>query len=285
MSPQQMTRTRRAAGDLVEAVVENMRRNLEELKYTTLAPSRYTVYLTPAEFARLEGILPRLQAETIRALNEELDRRNRPSLLRRAFKWAPAGRRRQTENAGVQWHVEFLCDADGELAHEGDIVVHSDLALPAQPDLGVGERTRRITTVRSGGRTTTKEQVVAEATSRPPAYARIVFDDQRGRHEHEVVRDQTTIGRGGLAYPVDIRIATSEDVSREHVRLRRDPASGRFYLVDLSTLGTTLDGRHIPRGVEERDGAKYETGAESLVPDRARIGLADTVFLDFERIR
>ena len=43
-----------------------MRRNLEPLKYSTLAPSRYLVYLHPAEFARLEGILPDLQEQTVR---------------------------------------------------------------------------------------------------------------------------------------------------------------------------------------------------------------------------
>jgi predicted component of type VI protein secretion system len=45
---------------------------------------------------------------------------------------------------------------------------------------------------------------------------------------------------------VDIRVSTSEDVSREHARIRRDPATGQFYLIDLSTLGTTLNGRHVP---------------------------------------
>ena len=35
-----------------------MRKNLEPLKYSTLAPSRYTVYLHANEFARLEGHHP-----------------------------------------------------------------------------------------------------------------------------------------------------------------------------------------------------------------------------------
>ena len=34
-------RPRRPARDLIEAVLENMRRNLEPLRYSTLAPSRY----------------------------------------------------------------------------------------------------------------------------------------------------------------------------------------------------------------------------------------------------
>jgi len=74
------------------------------------------------------------------------------------------------------------------------------------------------------------------------------------------------------------------DVSREHARIRRDPQTGRFYLIDLSSLGTTLNGRHVPRGHEEHDGAKRENGAETLLPDGARIGLADLIFLDFHKV-
>ena len=55
---------RRPARDIIDAVVDNMRKNLEPLKYSTLAPSRYTVYLHATEFARLEGIIPVLQEQT-----------------------------------------------------------------------------------------------------------------------------------------------------------------------------------------------------------------------------
>jgi pSer/pThr/pTyr-binding forkhead associated (FHA) protein len=74
---------------------------------------------------------------------------------------------------------------------------------------------------------------------------------------------------------------SSVDVSREHARLRRDAATGQFFLVDLSTLGTTLNNRHVPSGYEEVEGVRRATGAETPLPDRARIGLADTVFLEF----
>ena len=78
-------------------------------------------------------------------------------------------------------------------------------------------------------------------------------------------------------------IASSADVSREHARIRHDAASGRFFLIDLSSLGTTLNGRQVPRGYDEVDGGKRENGAETAVPDEARIGLAETVFLDFRK--
>ena len=77
------SKLRRPPRDLIAAVLENMRRNLEPLKYSTLAPSRYLIYLHPAEYARLESIMPILREQTMRALAEELDRLNRRTTLQR----------------------------------------------------------------------------------------------------------------------------------------------------------------------------------------------------------
>jgi hypothetical protein len=283
MSPPRVNAApRRPARDIIDAVVDNMRKNLEPLKYSTLAPSRYTVYLHASEFARLEGIIPVLREQTSRALTDELGKLNQRSALRR---WAGRWRRDrdpEIRNAAADWQVEFLADPDGDM-NEGDLLIDSELVLPASPDLGVGERTRRITTVHAGQQTSTREQTLNRAETTPAAAigARIEYDDDAGHHVYDVIKDSITIGRGGVAYAVDIRIASSPDVSREHARIRRDPTSGRFFLIDLSSLGTTLNGRHVPRGYDEADGAKRENGTETALPDTATIGLADTVFLQF----
>jgi FHA domain-containing protein len=276
--------SRRPARDLIEAVVDNMRKNLEPLKYSTLAPSRFTVYVHPAEYARIEGIIPVLEAETIRALADELHKLNRRPPFKRWLDGLTREHKPQIDNAGAAWQVEFRADPDGDM-HEGDLLIDSELVLAARPDLGVGERTRKITTMHTGHRTTTREQLVNRAPQPVPSpvFARVSYDDTSGPHAHELVKDSVTIGRGGIAYPVDIRIVSSVDVSREHARIRRDPQTGRFYLIDLSSLGTTLNGRHVPRGYDEHDGAKRENGVETALPDTARIGLADIVFLDFRK--
>jgi hypothetical protein len=276
--------SRRPARDLIEAVVDNMRKNLEPLKYSTLVPSRFTVYVHPTEYARIEGIIPILEAEAVRALADELQSLNRRPALKRWLEGLTRDRQPQIDNAGAAWQVEFRADPDGDM-NEGDLLIDSELVLPARPELGVGERTRKITTLHTGHRTTTREQLVNRAPQAPasPVLARITYDDTTGQHAHDVVKDSVTIGRGGIAYPVDIRIVSSVDVSREHARIRRDPQTGRFYLIDLSSLGTTLNGRHVPRGYEEHDGAKRENGVETALPDAVRIGLADIVFLDFRK--
>jgi len=276
-------RSRLSARDVIAAVIENMLRNLEPLRYSTLAPSRYTVYLHASEHARLEGILPILRDQARRALEEELNRMNRRPTVRRLFGRLTGDGEPDIRGAGDDWHIEFLPDPDGELK-EGDLLIDSELVLAARPELGTGERTRRITTVHAGHHTTAREQTVSRPTRAPAAVAaRITYHDDGGDHAYDVTKDSITIGRGGIAYPVDVRIAASPDVSREHLRIRRDPRSGAFFLIDLSTLGTTLNGRHVPRGFDERDGAKRENGVETPLPDAARIGLGDVVFLEFRK--
>lgn len=277
---------RREARDIIDAIVANMRQNLERLKYSTLAPSRYTVYLHPGEYERLEGIVPILQEQTVRALAEELERLNTRSPIRGWLRRLVGDSEPEIRTAAADWQVEFLADPDGDMG-EGDLLVDSELVLPASPDLGIGERTRRITTVRSGQQATTREQTVGRspASSAATVLGRIEYDDESGHHGHDVIKDSLTIGRGGVAYPVDIRIASSPDVSREHARIRRDPKTDRFFLIDLSSLGTTLNGRHIPKGYDEVEGTKRENGAETVLPDVAKIGLADTVFLEFRKSR
>jgi len=282
--PRTPSGTHRPARDLIDAVVENMRANLEPLKYSTLAPSRYLVYLHPEEFARVEGIVPLLQEQTARALAEELQKLNsRPAY--RKYIDRVVGAAPPVENAARDWQVEFLPDHDGEIA-AGDILIHSELVLPAPADdLVSGQRTRRITTVHVGHRTTKREETVTRTQPADQPYARLRFEDNAGSHTFDIVRDSVTIGRGGIAYRADVRIDASVDVSREHARIRRDPRTGTFFVVDLSTLGTTLNGVRLPRGYEDNDGTKRENGVETPLTTGSRIGLADTIYLDFDILR
>lgn len=273
---------RRPARDLIDAVLENMRTNLEPLKYSTLAPSRYVVYLHPEEYARIEGIIPVLQEQTSRALGEALQSLNNPPVYRKYLDRI-AGSAPPVENAAREWQIEFHADADGELA-PGDILIHSEMTLPTgSEDLGAGQRTRRITTVHVGQKTTKREETVSRTMTAPSGvHARLRYDDNAGPHTFDIVRDSIVIGRGGIAYRADVRIDASVDVSREHARIRRDPASGAYFLVDLSTLGTTLNGQRLPKGYDDTGGTKRENGVESPLPGGSRIGLADTVFLQFD---
>src|SRR3954466_13932438 len=189
MNPQSTTSPKRPARDLIDAVLENMRNNLEPLKYSTLAPNRFVVYLHPDEFARVESIVSILQEQTARALEDELRKLNNPPAFRR-YMDRLTGSSMPVENAGREWHVEFHPDVDNELA-PGDILIHSELMLPGSgDDLGAGQRTRRITTVHVGQRTTKREETVSRTASAPSSvHARLRYDDNAGPHTFEIVRE------------------------------------------------------------------------------------------------
>jgi hypothetical protein len=129
------------------------------------------------------------------------------------------------------------------------------------------------------GRSTSQRETADAAT----AYARIAYKDDSGQREFWVVKDEIVIGRDAPDVWVDLRLETSLDVSREHARLRRAPESGTFRIKDLSKLGTTVNGKSLPASLEGSGEGERDHDRWTDLPDRARIGLAAIVFLDFER--
>jgi pSer/pThr/pTyr-binding forkhead associated (FHA) protein len=69
---------------------------------------------------------------------------------------------------------------------------------------------------------------------------------------------------------MDLALYANDEVSREHLVLRRDGATGQFYITDKSTNGTWLDGKRLKRDQEQP------------VPERAEIGVAEVLTLLFQ---
>ena len=222
-----------------------------------------------------------MREETLKALDGELAELNRASLgerLKLARKPAP-----KVEAPEGGWRVEFFENTD-EDAQPGDIVIYSELALPSKPEYGAGSMTKRIATRRMGGQTTVSQKYEEQlpATQEMEAHATIEYEDKTGRQTYRMTKNQIVIGRGGRDYWTDLKLTTLPDVSREHVRLRRDAESGKFFIKDLSRLGTTVNGERIPSSIEYAEGEKRDKNVEVSLPQKARIGLADVVFLDFQ---
>ncbi len=275
------------ARDIILEIVRNMREGLEPLHYSTLPPALFHVYLHPGDMERLRGILPRIIDEACRALDAELESLNRASLGER-LKLARRGDPKIVAPEGG-WQIRILENTDEDAA-PGDIAISSELALPAKDELGSGSMTKRIATRRLSGVESTKQSYDA-APSVPAAasadaadagaVAIIEYEDSTGHKTYRMTKDEIVVGRGGRDYWTDIKLETLSDVSREHFRLRRDPASGQFFLKDLSQLGTTIDGAKAPSSIEWEGGEKRDRNREAPVPPRARIGLAGVVFLEF----
>jgi hypothetical protein len=271
------------AREIILEIVRNMREGLEPLHYSTLPPALYHVYLHPEDLERLQGIMPRILDEARRALDAELAALNRGGLAER-FK---LGRRNQPKVEAPEggWRIRILENTDDGV-EPGDFVVDSELALPAKTELGAGSMTKRIATRKMGG--VASEPKTSYQAAAPPAqpgtngaYAVLEYEDAGGRKTYLMTKDQIVVGRGGRDYWTDVKLDTLPDVSREHFRLRRDAASGKFYLKDLSRLGTTINGEAAPSSIDFSEGEKRDRNVETPLPERARIGLAGVVFLDF----
>src|SRR5574340_224524 len=270
--PQKAGAATATARDIIIEIVRNMRDGLEPMHRSALAPAIYTVYLHSEDLERLRGILPRIAEEASHALDEELARLNRGG-LRKVFERGP-----KIEPPAAGWRVEFLENTDADV-QPGDVVIYSELAMPARAEYGAGSMTKRISTRRMGGVETSSQKY--EQMPEGDVLATIDYEDNSGRQTYRMTKNQIVIGRGGRNYWTDVKLDTLPDVSREHVRLRRDPQSGKFFLKDMSRLGTTVNGEKMAPSVDYSGPEKRDRNVEVPLPPEARIGLADVVFLDF----
>jgi hypothetical protein len=284
------TATPATARDIILEILRNMREGLEPLHYTTLPPAVFHVYLHPDDLERLRPIVARIVDESRRALDAEVESLNKASIGERLKLMKRSEPKIVPPDGG--WQIQLLENTDDD-TQAGDIVIHSELALPSKADLGAGAMTKRIATRRMGGTESAATQryepvASAPAPAPPPAvsstsegFATIQYEDNSGRKTFVMTKDQIVVGRGGRDYWTDLKLDTLPDVSREHVRLRRDPTTGEFFLKDLSRLGTTINGEKVESSIEYAEGEKRDRNVEAPVPAEARIGLAGVVFLDF----
>jgi hypothetical protein len=287
-----LTEERAAGRDVILAIAENMRSSLEPLVTKTVAPSLYQVYLHSQDYDRLRTIFGEIEAEAKELLEREMAKLNRgarPMVGRlvaslRSRRGAPTAATPVGEpaprfvSAEGRWSIRFQEDPNGAL-QPGDVQVVSEFAQQAAPGYGAGNPTHRISTTRRLGR----QPAQRDSADPAAAHARIAYKDDSGAREFWVVKDEIVIGRDAPDVWVDLRLETSLDVSREHARLRRVPESGAFRIKDLSKLGTTVNGKALPPSLEGSGGVERDLDRWSELPDRARIGLAGIVFLDFER--
>ena len=270
------------------AMREELLLNMYPLPYTTLPPSIFHVYLHPADFERIEGIVPRLVAELQRSLTDEVKKINHGrartgGVLSRLIEQEEAS---PIEVPAAGWEVHIHADRNDALK-PGHLGIESMLPLPAPAEFGGPPTTRIVKSVvtETGRSSTTIEvgappppQPVAETDVRERAVLR--YEDERGPHVFSMRKDTLSIGRGGSSVWVDVQVIASSKVSREHLRLRHD-RSGRFFAQDVSSWGTSIDGQPLPAAVKGPDGV-LQPGVERELPAASQIQLADALVIHFE---
>jgi hypothetical protein len=248
---------------IINELIRNMELGLLELGYSILVPCVFSVYLHPDDHARVVGVEEILKEDARRALSARLSEWNaKPSLFRRN------GPRKTYRIAQNDWWIELFADIESSVP-PGDVEIHSELAETPQP----GYRGTKTTLIaREPSVTSVRVSRDREATRRqaPRVFAEIQYRDDTGPQTYFVTQDEVSIGRGGEDLWVDLPLYTSDDVSREHLRLRRDPNTGGFTITDKSRNGTWLNGKRLSRDVEAQVG------------ERAEIKVAESLKLNFE---
>jgi hypothetical protein len=253
---------------LIEQLIRNMELGQFEMGYSILVPCIFSLYLHPDDYARLTGVLDLIREDARRALASRLEQWNAKPLGLPLMR--PAKQRKPYKIACKDWTFEFFADSEG-VVPLGDVEIHSELNETPQPGYH-GAKTTLLDREPSVG-TTTGRNAGTRPEVRPPAesvYAEIRYEDDSGPQLYLMTQNEITIGRGGDDVPVNVALYTNDEVSREHLHVRRDPAQGRFLIVDKSMNGTWLNGKRLTRGVEEQ------------LPVRAQISVAEVITLHFE---
>ncbi len=262
--------------EIIDLILEEMRAEIAPLYFTNLVRSVYDVYLNPEDLERLRPVQQRIREEAVRALNDELSRLNKGRQSRIKLPLLKDTRKKARYEAMGDWVVEFHENAD-EDATENPLIVHSAFAVPKAEENRAGTLTERITKKQLDGHMSTTHRVAGGVV-----FANIDYEDDSGSQTYSMTKEAIKIGRGAADRWVDLKLNAKKDVSREHVQIRRDLTTGRFFIKDLSTLGTTVNGKRIPPSIQHEDGQELDRNIEARLPEKARIGLADVVFLDFK---
>ncbi len=255
--------TRISGQTIIEELIRNMELGRLEMAYSVLLPCVFSVYLHPEDYQRLAGVQDLIKEDARRALTARMSGWNSGNSLFRH-----GGPRKPYRIAQNDWWMELFSDSEGSVP-QGDVEIHSELNDVPQP----GYRGVKTTLIEREPSVTAARVARDRASTRrlpDKVFAEIRYRDDSGPQTFLVTQNEISIGRGGEDLWVDLPLYASDEVSREHLRLRRDPANGGFVILDQSRIGTWLNGRRLTRGVEES------------LPERAEIGVAEILKLSFE---
>ena len=250
---------------VINELIRNMEQGRFELAYTVLLPCAFSIYLNPEDHAHLAGVFDLIAEDAKRALRARVSQLNTPATVLGLR--VPRKPQKEYKIATRDWIVEFLADPE---VPAGDIEIHSELNEASQPGY-CGTKTtlmNREPSVTTGQRTTRQRSEARPAGDL--VLAEIRYEDDSGSQLFLVTQNEIRIGRGGDGQAMDLALYSNDEVSREHLVLRREAATGVFLVEDKSTNGTWLDGKRLRRGIEE------------ILPNKAEIGVAEVLTLSFE---
>jgi hypothetical protein len=253
---------------IISELIRNMELGRFEMAYTVLLPCVFTVYLNPEDHTTLRGVFDLVVDDARKALRARVTELNSDSGvlgIKRRVKAA-----REFKIAGRDWSIEFLPEPE---VPQGDVEIHSELNETAEPGYRGTKTTLLGRDPVASGQRTTGPRVPLTQNHNDTVFAEIRYEDDSGPQIFSMNQNRIRVGRGGIEQPADLALYTTDEVSREHLIIQRDPATGLFSVTDLSTNGTWIDGKRLRKGVPD------------ALPNRAAINVGEVITLNFEASR
>src|SRR4051794_40272918 len=234
-----------------------------EMAYTVLLPCVFTVYLNPEDHAALSGVFDHVVEDAKRALRARVIELNtQPTSFLKRREGAIS---KEHKIACQDWSIEFFPEVE---VPRTDVEIHSELNEIVQPGYR-GTKTTLLEREPSATRKTGTDQPVSGRPSES-IYAEIRYQDESGLQIYPISQNQVKVGRSGDNPAIDLPLCASDEISREHLIITRDAATGAFFIIDCSTNGTWLNGKRLRKGVKAK------------LPGKAEINVGEALILQFE---
>jgi hypothetical protein len=263
---QQISDSKLSGKLIIGELLRNMELGRFEMTYSVLVPCVFTIYLNPEDHASLKGVFPLVIEDARRSLRARVTQLNANSAPKFGLR-RPGAAAKEHKIACHDWLIEFFPDSEVPL---GDVEIHSELNEAPEP----GFRGTKTTLMERQPNPAATQRTGAPA---PPVirpsenvYAEIRYEDDSGAQVFPVTQNLIRIGRGGEDLRMDLVLYASDEISREHLHIWRDGATGAFFIKDLSTNGTWVNRKKLRKGVEES------------LPNKAEIGVGEILKLVFE---
>jgi hypothetical protein len=259
---QQLSDSKLTGKLIISELLRNMELGRFEMSYTVLLPCVFTVYLNPEDHAILRGVFGLIIDDARRSFRARVSQLNSNATGFGLRRRGPAAKEHKI--ACRDWTVEFFPDSE---VPPGDVEIHSELNETPEP----GYRGTKTTLLEREPSATSQRTTGGPAKPAVDAvYGEMRYEDDSGPQVYLITQNLVRIGRGGGEQPVHLALYTNDEVSREHLELRRDGATGVFFIKDTSTNGTSVNGKRLRKGIEE------------VLPNKTEIRIGDVLTLAFD---
>src|SRR5581483_6946488 len=168
--------------EIVAAILVEFDRSMAPGYYTNYVANIFKVYLYREDYRNLLPLKDKIREEAVRALHEELQRRNASAALALPLPFAKKKQRKRYEAMG-DWVIEFHPNED-EDAPQNQLEVRAETAQPVEPGNLEGSPTVKIMRpeMEENARETRRTGVASPARTNATAFARLTYDDDAGHH-------------------------------------------------------------------------------------------------------